>query len=276
MWQSLALGSASSHQWTSYSLADYLVENFIDPFLKQSFSRPFMFGVSGPVAVGKTTFAKQLLEVFKRYYAPNSVALLGLDNFIYPNKVIAERSSMDRKGFPETYDFSRVLSCLSGIIQGKSQQIPVYDQQCYDIVEGQYSKILADQSIILIEGVIVGQDAPILKKSQSIRDFLDFSIFIESQTESLLLEWYCQRFLRLAEAALKVKTGYFYQMLEPCINKHTIKSSVNALVLEKARTIWFATNKINNDQHILPTSDFFDMRVIKGEHHKIVQLFEKI
>jgi type I pantothenate kinase len=213
--------------------------------------RPFLLGVAGSVAVGKTTFCRVLAALLACGADHPSVREISTDCFLYPNRVLEERGLMLRKGFPESYDEPRLLSFLSDLRQGKKEvTAPVYSHLVYDIVSGEET-VMRRPDIVIVEGLHVLAPAA--------SAFLDFSIFVDAD-ERHLEAWYVARFLSLRAAALGDPSSYFRRFIEMSIEE------TSAL----ARHVWAGINSINLREHILPTRERAHLILQKGESHAVL------
>ena len=172
---------------------------------------PFIIGIAGSVAVGKSTTARVLKELLARWPSSPKVDLVTTDGFLYPNAVLRERKLMERKGFPESYDVGAVLRFLSAIKAGvESVEAPVYSHLTYDVVEDQFVAI-DRPDILIFEGINVLQTRDLPSDGTAVpvvSDFFDFSIFIDAE-ERLIHKWYVDRFMRLRETAFRNPDSFF-------------------------------------------------------------------
>ena len=177
-------------------------------FLKrETRQKPYIIGIAGSVAVGKSTTARLLQMMLSRVYKDKSVEMITTDGFLYPNKILSEKGIMNRKGFPESYDMQQLISFLREVKNGKSSVVsPVYSHESYDIVEGE-EHVLEQPDILIVEGINVLQ----LPANQQIyiSDFFDFSIFVDAEAD-LIEKWYLERFGLLLDTALKKPENYYY------------------------------------------------------------------
>jgi type I pantothenate kinase len=225
---------------------------------------PFIIGIAGSVAVGKSTTARLLRALLRRWPNTPRVELIATDGFLLPNAVLKREGLMERKGFPESYDVSTLLSFLSDIKAGKHEvTAPVYSHLSYDIVPGETVKIQRPD-ILIVEGLNVLQTSRLPKDGRAVpfvSDFFDFSIYIDAN-EELIRDWYLERFLRLRETAFRDPQSYF----------HRYASITTAEALTFAEGLWTRINLVNLKENILPTRPRAHLILRKGEDHRIEQV----
>ncbi len=223
---------------------------------------PFVIGIAGSVAVGKSTTARILQKILSRWPSHPRVDLVTTDGFLYPNRVLQERSLMDRKGFPESYNRLALLRFLANIKSGIPKvEAPVYSHLTYDVLDCQ--SISIDQpDILLVEGLTMLQTGPVDPATPVfISDYFDFSIYVDAH-RSDIQEWYVQRFLMLRETAFKDPRSYFkrYASLD------------DAQAVQVATEIWETINKKNLLENILPTRERADLILKKAANHRITEV----
>jgi len=225
---------------------------------------PFIIGIGGSVAVGKSTTARVLKALLARWTNTPKVDLVTTDGFLYPNAVLEREGLMERKGFPESYDLPALLAFLSDIKAGRgSVTAPVYSHLVYDIVPS--DRITIDRpDILIVEGINVLQ-APRLPRDGTavpfVSDFFDFSIYIDA-AEADIRRWYVERFQRLRETAFRDPNSYFH--------RYSKISDEEALSI--AEGLWSRINRVNLYENILPTRPRADLILSKGESHLIEQV----
>ncbi|EDP67924.1 pantothenate kinase [Carnobacterium sp. AT7] len=232
-------------------------------FLKKDIiHKPYIIGIAGSVAVGKSTTARLLQTMLSRVYKEKSVELITTDGFLYPNKILLEKDIMNRKGFPESYDMNRLISFLGDVKNGKTSVVsPVYSHEYYDIIEGE-EHVLEQPDILIVEGINVLQ----LPANQQIyiSDFFDFSIFVDADAE-LIEKWYLQRFGLLLGTAFKQPGNYYSSYAEGDREE----------AFEMARGVWKTVNLENLKEFILPTKNRAELIIHKTENHYIDQILLK-
>ncbi len=225
---------------------------------------PFIIGMAGSVAVGKSTTARILKKLLSRWPDHPRVELLPTDGFLLPNAELERRGLMERKGFPESYDLPRLLRFLSDVKAGRRHvKAPVYDHLTYDIVPGAFIEI--DQpDILIVEGLNVLQTGRPPRDGRAIpfvSDFFDFSIFLDAD-EDLLRVWYVTRFFRLRETAFRDPRSYF----------HRYARLDDAETARVANRLWETINLVNLRENILPTRQRADLILHKGPDHRITHV----
>ncbi|MCW4115005.1 type I pantothenate kinase [Aurantimonas sp. MSK8Z-1] len=225
---------------------------------------PFIIGIAGSVAVGKSTTARILKELLGRWPSSPRVALVTTDGFLFPNAVLKAEGRMQRKGFPESYDVAAILRFLSDIKAGLPRvEAPVYSHIVYDVIPGE--RIAIDRPDILIfEGLNVLQVQEMPRDGNAIpfvSDFFDFSIFIDAD-ETDIRRWYLERFMKLRETAFRDTASFF----------HRYATVGDAEAIEVAETLWRDINARNLHENILPTRPRADLILRKGSDHLIEQV----
>ncbi|WP_395812614.1 type I pantothenate kinase [Devosia sp.] len=222
---------------------------------------PFIIGIAGSVAVGKSTTSRILRALLQRWPSSPKVDLVTTDGFLFPNAVLEERGLMDRKGFPESYDRARFVGFLADMKSGKPNvAVPVYSHLVYDVVPGE--QLIVDRpDILIVEGLNILQPGELPKSGKPIlfaSDFLDFSIYIDAEMDDLRV-WFMERFRRLRETAFADPKSFFHRFSE--------------MSLEEAEKFglwaWEAINVPNLVENVLPTRGRADLILTKGPAHTI-------
>ncbi|WP_444664903.1 type I pantothenate kinase [Cellulomonas sp. CW35] len=231
-------------------------------FLREDITpTPFVIGVAGSVAVGKSTTARLLRELLARWPATPRVQLITTDGFLYPNAELERRGLMQRKGFPESYDRRALLRFVSKVKAGKPEvTAPVYSHLTYDIVPGEHI-VVRRPDVLIVEGLNVLQPArPSAEGSSSlaVSDFFDFSIYVDAKPRDVR-QWYVDRFLSLRQTAFADPASYF----------HRYASLTDDEAVARAESIWDSINSPNLEQNILPTRSRATLVLTKGSDHSV-------
>ena len=220
---------------------------------------PYVIGVAGSVAVGKSTFARILQALLARWPDHPKVDLITTDGFLHPNRVLEERGIMNRKGFPESYDTRELLRFLRELKSGRaSVEAPVYSHVVYDIVDGDRVTV-CQPDILILEGLNVLQvGAPGSDATEFVSDYFDFSIYIDAE-ESDIEAWYVERFLSLRDSVFQDPNSFF---------RHYAHLTHEEAVAT-ARFIWKEINGLNLRENIEPTRDRASLILRKGRDHRV-------
>ncbi|MGI5951605.1 MAG: type I pantothenate kinase [Brooklawnia sp.] len=219
---------------------------------------PFVIGVAGSVAVGKSTVARLLRELLSRSPGHPRVDLVTTDGFLYPNSVLSDRGLLDRKGFPESYDRRALLEFVVQVKSGMSQvSAPVYSHTIYDIVPGA-THVIDDPDILILEGLNVLQPAPTGTGELTVSDFFDFSVYVDANVNHIR-NWYLVRFMALRETAFRDPDSFF--------RSYAALSDEEAV--ETANMYWDEINEPNLVQNIKPTRERATAILRKGLDHVI-------
>ncbi len=225
---------------------------------------PYIIGVAGSVAVGKSTTARVLQAMLTRWPNTPKVQLLTTDGFLHPNAKLERDGLMERKGFPESYDGAGLIRFLAEVKAGKHNvTAPVYSHLIYDVVPGE--QIIVDRpDILIVEGLNVLLPNHLSREGREIpfvSDFFDFSVFLDAD-EALLEKWYIERFMRLRQTAFRDPRSYF--------RKYADIDDAEAESI--ARAIWRRINLVNLRENILPTRPRASLRLTKGASHRIEEV----
>ena len=225
---------------------------------------PFIIGVAGSVASGKSTFSRILELLLKKSLKGFNIKLLTTDGFLYPNSVLEENNLMEKKGFPESYDIDSFYKFLSSVKAGVSKTYaPIYSHNLYDIIPDEKLEII-DPDVVIIEGINVLQSAKSKDKKTilEVQDFLNFSIYLDAD-ERYLRQWYIDRFLSLRLAAINNKEDFFNRFSSIDIDQ----------AKEIANSIWEKINLINLNENILPTKYKANLILKKNINHKTNEIW---
>jgi type I pantothenate kinase len=218
---------------------------------------PFIIGVAGSVAVGKSTVARLLKELLSRWPSTPRVELITTDGFLHPNAELERRNIMHRKGFPESYDRLALLKFVADIKSGVSRvAAPVYSHLSYDIVPGA-EVVIESPDVVIVEGLNVLQP-PAMGQEVALSDYFDFKIYVDADVENVT-EWFLGRFEQLREGAFTNPKSYFHRYAEMPHDK----------ALERANEIWRTINLPNLIENIQPTRSRATLVLQKGSEHAV-------
>jgi type I pantothenate kinase len=219
---------------------------------------PFIIGIAGSVAVGKSTAARLLRELMARWEGTPKVELVTTDGFLYPNAELERRGLLAKKGFPESYDRKRLLQFIADIKSGKTGvTAPVYDHLIYDIVPDEFATVNAPD-VLIVEGLNVLQP-PSAGQEVALSDYFDFSIYIDADPGTIK-QWYLSRFDQLWETAFLNPRSYFHQLTTELTKEQAIA---------RAAGFWRDINLPNLEQNIEPTRSRATLVMQKGEGHRV-------
>ncbi|WP_219825841.1 type I pantothenate kinase [Nonomuraea typhae] len=231
--------------------------NVLSAFLGKPGPRvPYILGIAGSVAVGKSTTARLLHTLLARWPEHPDVALLTTDSFLYPNTILEAKGIMHRKGFPESYDRRALVRFVAEVKAGASEvRAPVYSHLEYDIVPGAH-QVVKNPDILIIEGLNVLQPAP--PTALAVTDYFDYSIYVDAKVEDVR-SWYVDRFHKLRRTAFEDPKSYFKYIAELSYEEAT----------DFAVKVWHDINERNLVDNILPTRGRADLVLQKGADHAI-------
>ena len=222
---------------------------------------PYVIGLAGSVAVGKSTTARLLQALLGRWPNHPRVDLVTTDGFLLPNAELESRGIMHRKGFPESYDQAALMEFLALVKAGATEvPAPVYSHTVYDIVPGD-TQIVRRPDVLIIEGLNVLQSGGRQAKT-FVSDYFDFSIYVDA-LESHIEEWYVDRFLTLRETVFQDDRSFFRRY-----GDLTVEEAVG-----EARGIWKTINGPNLHENIAPTRERADLILMKGADHAVNDVY---
>ncbi|WP_285141013.1 type I pantothenate kinase [Lactococcus petauri] len=222
---------------------------------------PLIIGISGSVAVGKSTAARLVQLLLSREFKKLSVELVTTDGFLYPTAVLEERNMLDRKGFPESYDMEHLLNFLHRVKNGETCEIPIYSHENYDILKDQ-TQTIDQPDILIVEGINVLQNPQ--SEHLYVSDFYDFSIYVDAD-EAVIERWYLERFDSLLKLAENDPNNYYHQFTKMPYDE----------VMQLARQTWANTNLPNLRDYIEPTRNRAEVILHKTENHYIDKIYLK-
>lgn len=242
-----------------YVRASQQLFSVTDTFLgKPTHPVPYVIGIAGSVAVGKSTIARILQALLSRWPDHPRVDLVTTDGFLFPNRILEARGIMHRKGFPESYDRRRLLDFVSDLKAGVDEVgAPIYSHQAYDILEGE-SRTVRRPDILILEGLNVLQGSG---TGSYVSDYFDFSIYVHARAEDIE-EWYVERFLTLRDTAFRDPDAYF----------HRYAAFTDQEAVAEARRIWREINFVNLSQNILHTRERATLILDKSGDHSVERI----
>ena len=242
-----------------YVTASQGLYNVTDTFLGRPAAKvPYIIGVAGSVAVGKSTTSRVLQALLSRWPAHPQVDIVTTDGFLHPNEILQQRGHLHRKGFPESYDQRALLDFVAAVKSGQEVvEAPVYSHEAYDIVAGAKT-IVAQPDIVIVEGLNVLQtgDARVM-----VSDYFDFSVYVDA-SEADIRHWYIDRFMTLRQTIFRDPSSYF----------HRYAGLSDETAIETAGEIWDTINGVNLRDNILPTRERAHLIVEKADDHLVRQV----
>jgi type I pantothenate kinase len=234
-------------------------------FLRERSARtPFVIGIAGSVAVGKSTTARVLRELLARWPDTPRVELVTTDGFLYPNAVLEERNIMHRKGFPESYDRRALLRFVAEVKSGAAEvTAPRYDHLTYDILPDERI-VVRKPDVLIVEGLNVLQPARLGDEGRSalaVSDFFDFSIYVDAAVDDIR-RWFVDRFLHLRQTAFADPDSFFHQF----------STLTDDQAVAMATGVWSSINEPNLIENILPTRGRANLVLTKGPDHAVTRI----
>jgi type I pantothenate kinase len=220
---------------------------------------PYVIGIAGSVAVGKSTFARILQALLSRWPAHPQVDLVTTDGFLHPNAVLLERGLMERKGFPESYDTRSLLAFLRAVKSGEPEvRAPVYDHLAYDVLPDAQI-VVRGPDIVIVEGLNVLQVNR--EGVEFVSDYFDFSIYVDADVKDIE-EWYVRRFFALRESIFRNPDSYFRHFADLDDDQAD----------KTARHIWDSINGRNLRENIEPTRERANLILRKASDHRVAEV----
>lgn len=224
-------------------------------------AQPFIIGISGSVAVGKSTTSRLLQILLARTFKHANVDMVTTDGFLYPNALLEKKGILDRKGFPESYNMELLLDFLDHIKNGDTYKIPVYSHEVYDILSEQ-KQTITSPDFLIVEGINVFQNPQ--NQRLYVSDYFDLSIYVDANVSNIET-WYLERFQKLLQLAEKNQDNYYHRFT------HLPQSEI----IKMAQDTWKHINLANLEKYIEPTRNRADIILHKGQNHEIDEIYLK-
>lgn len=225
---------------------------------------PYIIGVAGSVAVGKSISSRILQALLSRWPNHPKVTVVTTDGFLYSNKILDAQGLMNRKGFPESYDLAALLQFLIDVKSGKNNvKAPVYSHQLYDIIPDEFIEV-NKPDILILEGLNILQtnvQKPGQQTSLFVSDFFDFSIFVDAEID-IIKQWYVERVVKFSQTTFRDRQVYF----------HYLSKMKPEAVFQFAARVWEEINEVNLLQNILPCRERAQLILKKDAQHAVEQV----